>query len=557
MSVAPVRCLRPPEPVDPPTGVRRADLAAPAVLVALSVLVACYDVAGSGPAWPDAPRYANGAAMIHDWLASGDLGHPYRFALANYARYPAFSIPYHPPVYPGLLGAFFLVTGVSYTAARVFIGFCLGAAVSVFYATVRRQGIGPGASLGCALLLMTFPEVVVWSRDTMSEIPALAFILAASCLFWKWLEASRPAHAWAAFGLAELAFLCRVTSAGVLPAWFLYATLTGRFRRLFSPHVVVASALYLSVNLSYLSFAARFSKFETTANPTLGGVGRFTWDNVAYYPAHLPAMIGWAGLAAAAAGAACTVRAPRRGSGAFWSCWLLSYSGFQWVVATNEQRYFLFALPGACGLAASLFGPGAPGIVRRRLAPALLAMAVGCNTVQAGSTPRGLVGYDAVARGLVNLKAPGNVMLACLYFQDLVFRVRSHQPQPPRYLLRSDRTLAIRLSPYTGVTPDVVARSVEDVEGFVRRGRVRYLVTCAPVDPKHDDRAEEMVLAHEAARSSPDAFAGVSVSPLLVEFGGRGQGHRYQVYVWEYRRTLPDGPSDLPVVIPTAGLDYK
>ncbi len=545
-------------PAEPPVGVRPADLASLTVLVVMSLFVACYDVAGSGPAWPDAPRYANGAAMIHDWLASGDLGHPYRFALANYARYPAFSIPYHPPVYPSLMGAFFLVTGVSYTAARVFIGFCLGASISVFYTMVRRNQVGPAASFGCALLLMTFPEVVLWSRDTMSELPALAFILAGSFLFLGWLENSKPAYAWAAFGMAELAFLSRVTTAGVLPAWFLYAAISGRFRRLFSPHVVLASVLYLSLNVGYLNFATRFSKFETTANPTLGGVGRFTWENIAYYPAHLPAMIGWGGLLAAAAGVACTVwAASRRGPGAFWLCWLVSFYGFQLALATNEQRYFLFALPGACGLAASLFAPEQSGPVRRWAAPSLLALGLACNAVQDSSSPRGLVGYEAVARGISGLKAPGNVMLACLQFQDLVFRVRCYNPVPTRHLLRSDRTFAIRQSPYTGVTPDVVARSADDVEDFVRRGRVRYLVTCDPVDPKRDDRVEEMVLAHEAARSRPDAFAELFVSPLLVEFGRRGQGHRYRVHVWEFLKKLPDGPNDLPYVVPTAGLDYR
>jgi hypothetical protein len=58
-----------------------------------------------------------------------DLTRPYEFAVRNYARYPAFSIPYHPGV-SGLLGLFFVVTGVSYGSARLFVGLCLGVAAA-------------------------------------------------------------------------------------------------------------------------------------------------------------------------------------------------------------------------------------------------------------------------------------------------------------------------------------------------------------------------------------------------------------------------------------------
>lgn len=536
----------------------RVDRIAPAVFVVLALFIGVYDVAGSGPVWPDSPRYANGGAMIHDWLASGEYRHPYTFALENYNRYPAFSLPYHPPAYPGLLGLFFLATGVSYAAARVFIGLCLGACGSIFYATLRKQGIGPVGAAGGALLLLTAPEVVLWSRDTMSEVPALVFILAGSALFLRWLRTSRPADAWGAFALAEVAFMCRVTTCGVLPAWFLFAAATGRFRRLLSPQLALASAGYLGLNVAYLKFASKFSKFETTDNPLLGSVGRFTWSNLSYYPAHLPAMVGWGGLAAALLGAVLTLRAwKRRPPGAFWLSWLASYYGFQWAVATNEQRYFLFALPGVFGLAASLFDPGGPASVRRWAAPALLALALACAAWRSTQVPRGVVGYEAVAQRIRGFEKPGNVLLACPQFQDLIFRVRGLDPKPPRQMVRSDRTLAIRLSPYTGVAPSVLARSAADVLATIRRSRARYVVTCAPDDPDRDDRVEEMALVHDVLASSPGSFAKVSESPLLTEFGDRGRGPSYRVFVWEYLGGLPEGPGRVPVPIPTADMEVR
>src|SRR4051794_17995314 len=81
------------------------------VLTLSGLFLALANVGDYGSMWMDGPRYANGAAMIHDWLRSGQFLHPLEFAKANYLQYPAFSIPYHPPAYPGLLGLVFLVTG--------------------------------------------------------------------------------------------------------------------------------------------------------------------------------------------------------------------------------------------------------------------------------------------------------------------------------------------------------------------------------------------------------------------------------------------------------------
>src|SRR5437867_10191362 len=78
-------------------------------LLLVSMLIGCVNLSHSGLLWSDGPQYANAGAMIHDWLNSGEILHPYDFARQNYARYPAFHIPYHPPVYPALLGMFFSV----------------------------------------------------------------------------------------------------------------------------------------------------------------------------------------------------------------------------------------------------------------------------------------------------------------------------------------------------------------------------------------------------------------------------------------------------------------
>ena len=172
------------------------------------------DVESTGPLWPDASQYANAGAMIHDWLISGNVLRPYSFAKENYVQYPAFHIPYHPPVYPGMLGIFFLVTGVGFAAARFFIVLCLATAAWFFYKLLAERNLSKPASVAGALLLITIPEIAFWAGDTMSEIPSLALIICASYFFLTWVKTMQLRYFMAALCLAEAAFLSRYLSGG-------------------------------------------------------------------------------------------------------------------------------------------------------------------------------------------------------------------------------------------------------------------------------------------------------------------------------------------------------
>jgi 4-amino-4-deoxy-L-arabinose transferase-like glycosyltransferase len=528
-------------------------------LVAVALVVGLYGVSSGGPLMPDSPRYANGACMMRDWMLSGNYLHPVAFAQENYAQYPGFNIPFHPPGYPGLLGTLYLITGVSYFWGRAFIAACLALSGCFAFAVSRRLGVGAAGAWAGALLLITLPEIACWSRDMMSEVPALMFLLAGSLAFLTWVRTRRPVYVWLAFGLAEFAFFSRVTSAGVLPAWFLFLAVSGRKRRLVSAHLIAAAVLFLAVNVAWVKFALSYSELERPyrAANVAWQVGRFSWANMAYYPAHLPEMVGWGTLAAAAVGAAFAARSGRYSrAGLFWLAWLASYFAFQWALAVHEPRYFLFALPALPGLAACLFRRRNPAAGRRWLAPGLTAAALAVNVVLICRLPGGLVGYDAVAADLARQDKPGNVLMACWEDQELIFRYRACAPPAQRMLYRSDRTLAIRAAKYTGLAPEVRAHTVDDLLDVIRRGRIRYVVTCASEGDRWRGHTDEMDLADRAVRTCPDRFALVGRFPLRIEYQDSARPLDGEVILWEYTGELPEGKSELPVIIPTANLRY-
>jgi len=533
------------------------------LLLASALLIGCLNVSNSGALWPDGAQYANAAVMIHNWILSGDLLHPYQFAQSQYAQYPAFHLPFHPPAYPFLLALFFLATGVSYISARVFVAICLGVAGCFFYAISRRMSISRVIAFGCALLLLTMPEVVRWSRDTMSEVPALAFILAGSYFFLRWVESNKFAHCLIAFGLAEMAFLSRVTTAGAVAVWFLFLILTKRASRLRSIPLWILSVLYLLINWVWMVFVSRFSKFEMgLVNQSASATGNhlLSWKTVSFYVFYLPEIVGWGTLILAVLGLIVALWFWKRDVlGKYWVIWLAASFAFLFLLRlVPEQRYFFYVLPAFPGLAAILFSKHLNKALRTWVAPGLLGLCVVGNLIQLRQIPKGVVGYDAVAQQLARAEAPGNIMSTCHETQDFIFRYQASKPNIERRVIRGDRTLAIRLSEYGGfsgglkVKPVILAHNSEDVTDILRRGRVRYLITCVPDDLQRDDRTQEMILAHEVAQSLPNSFALYGKSPLLLAYVN--EKYTVQLFVWQFLEELPAGPSELPVIVPTADL---
>lgn len=544
---------------------RLLDLTAGSALMFVAIFIGCFHVYSTGTLWPDGPQYTNAAAMIHDWLASGSLSHPFAFAQNNYAQYPAFHMPFHPPAYPALLGLFFFTTGVSYVAARVFVAICLGVAGYFFYAILKKLDVSRAAAFACSLLLLTTPEIARWSRDTMSEVPALAFIMAASYLFIVWLKSNRTLYCVAAFVLAEFAFLSRVTTAGVLPVWFLLIIFTGNLRRLRSLPLIFSASIYLGLNVAWTIFVSKFAKYEmgagdgTVTTPTGGFVSRL-WNSVSFYATNMPRMAGWGLIILTLCGIVYAFWIRKRTMlSMFTLSWFLSGIGFLLALKlVPEPRYFLFVLPGAACAVAILFSSNAHRFIRTYLAPVLVCLCMASNVIALTYIPRGLVGYESVAERLAPSDKQGNILVLCPYSQDFIFRFRANHPVVERRIVRGDRTLAIRLSGYGGfsggfnVKSVVLAHDKDDVLSVMRRGRVRYLLTYTPDEGQRDERDEEMILAHEVAQTSPDSFALLDKFPLTIDFDS--ENFHGQVFVWEFKEELPEGPSELPVIVPTADM---
>ncbi len=499
--------------------------------------------------------------MIHDAVRSGQLLHPFDFARANYAQYPAFSIPYHPPGYPALLGTFFLLTGVSYESARIFVALMLAVAGFAFYALMRRSLVERGPAFVCTLLLLTLPEVAKWSRDTMSEIPALAFILAATYCFSRWLDDSRALDAVLAFAFAALAFFSKINVIGVLLAWPIWILVREEWRRLLSPSLIVPASVFVGVVAAWTKFFIPYARYETQIGLAPTEITALRPEaHLSQYVRGLPGMTGWIILFASVVSLGIALRdRDRRRTAAMWIAWFAGYLAFLLLIPLHyEARYFTFALPAVPALLVLLFRARARGPVLL-VAYALAAAALVENVARLRGQSVGVVGYAQLAGRLAALAESGNVLVAVPFQNDLMFRYRAASPESKRHFIRGDRSITIRLPSYAPVAGRlrVLLSAPDSLVNLIRRGRVRYVVTPSPTYAREwgGESAGELRIAAHGAASLPNDFA--PLDSFRVHFGELGPEPDMWIYLWAYRHPLPDGPSEIPITIPTAKMTFQ
>ncbi len=129
--------------------------------------------------WSDAPRHGLNGIFVAELLRAAPFGDPIGFAYNFYAQYPALTILFYPPLFYALSAPAFLLLGESHAVAQGVVALHLLALGAGMFALARFWFDRWGA-LACAALTLAMPEIALWGRQVMLEIPALALLVWAS-----------------------------------------------------------------------------------------------------------------------------------------------------------------------------------------------------------------------------------------------------------------------------------------------------------------------------------------------------------------------------------------
>ncbi len=422
--------------------------------------------------WSDAPRHALNAVFVRDLLAELPFDGPRAWAIRYYTQFPALTILFYPPLFYGLAAPFVALFGVTHGAVQAAVASHHALLGVGAYVLARGWFTWPVALLS-SLLTMALPEMSIWGRQVMLEVPTAAFLVWS--VVW-WLRYERL-QSGVALRLALLFLLAamytKLTAVFILPAFALHACFSPRRALLFRPRPVVEAAVILGFGvlpLVWLTMVFGQANVQSTSGIPDATVGRATIAGWLWYARQLPSQLTWPLLGAAAAGAvlrAFRVRSSPMPTADFLFILIALTVGYLFFSAIDlkESRHtslFLFLVP-----------PLAAHLVQwtsLRGTPVPVAIGFAFVAWSLATVPVPVVdGYRAVAELVAAKTHPGGVVLfSGKRDGSFIFSLRSLRPARDVTVLRSDKlllSLAIRRElGYTelAVSQPEMRRMIED-----------------------------------------------------------------------------------------------
>jgi len=405
--------------------------------------------------WSDAPRHALNGVFVKDLVAAAPWSDPSRYAYDYYAQYPALTILFYPPLFYAISAPFYALFGVSEGTALLvvalhYVAFAWGAWA------LFRCWLPAWPATAAAAMLALLPEIAFWGRQVMLEVPSLAFFIWSAALFTRYRHTGygRPLLLYGAAALLLLAMYTKLT-AGFLALAFAGTLLYERRAAALKDRHVWLAALIACIGLiPLLVLTVKFGQANIQSASGINDalVSRRSLAGWLWYLRQFPGQLGWAMLAAGAAGlAAAAVAALRRrsldgigtlnkGDAVFWLLWLVAGYLFFSAIDLKEARHSVYILPPVV-LAAAMLLMRVPQPRWRGAALAALTAAVTLQTVL--MRPVAYVGGYAEAAQLVSEKAPRDSSVLFSGYRDgsFVFNMRTHEERRDLTVVRADKML--------------------------------------------------------------------------------------------------------------------
>lgn len=456
----------------------------PALLAILAVISALYATAPhSGEFWwSEAPRNALNGVFVRDLLLAMPLTDPAGYAIAYYLKYPSLTILFYPPLFYLLSAPSFALFGVSHAAALVPVilsYFALGAGV---YALALRW-FDRGPALGAALVLIAAPEIALWGRQVMLEIPCYVFLVWAVWILYQYLDGDRP---WALYFAAFL-FLCTLyvkqTVLFMAPVLVLLLVLY-RGRPVWRDrHVWIVGALFAAglVPLVLLTLHFGQANIGSVAGIDDAVAERWSLADWLWYATALPGQLGWPTLVLAGIGLAGMAlrpawRLPWR-DGVFLAAWCAVGYLFFSTIALKEARHDVFILLPVV-LVAIVPVNRLPWRHLSWAAAVAFGGVVLAVTLAWHPVPR-IDGYRAAANFVAD-HAPTNSVILFSGYRDgsFVFNMRARDDRRDLTVLRADKIL-LRIAVRRELGVDETSYSEAEIADLLNNYGVYYVVAQA------------------------------------------------------------------------------
>jgi hypothetical protein len=470
--------------------------------------------------WTDSASFALNGALVHDYIVSGFDGTPMQYAGEWFRHFPALTISLYPPIFPLAEAAAFGLFGFSHQVAQATVAaFTSLAAFGVY--RLSRTVLNRVAATGAMLMMFAAPGVLLWSRQVVMELPALAFVLLASGHLLRYQASRQRRDLLVATVLGLAALYTKQTSIFIAPCFAIALVADEGIRVLRNRTVWIAAAVGVVGTIPLVVFTLDAAPVlldialgRGLAAPAGGEGVETSWAQAMEYGSALPTVVGWPlVLASSACLGFVAVRGWRsvaeRRLVILMVAWFIC--DFVFISATSQVEFrYAMALAVPCAVVASLL---MPRLFRHQFDSwtglcagiALFALYFATEPVHRMS------GYDKVAAYLLDHSAQDDVV----WFQgaeskSLSFSLRSHASVPKLVLLRAEKFLVDYYMVREWGVKDG-GWTPETVRDLIRRERVSIVVL------QPDFWSDLPSMAHMEDYIRSDHFREVAEFPITAD----------------------------------------
>ena len=335
----------------------------------------------------DAARHAMNGAFILDLVRHGRILAPVQYAKWYFARYPAITIPYHPPGFPTYEAIFYALFGVNTFTARLAVAVSVGAVALLLLYLVRMTHGSLVLGLCAVICFFSLPVSMVVASDVMLEFPAMVPAIASVYFLHLMIATQRWVYSLAFASFGALGIWTKQTIFLILMP-FLYIILLRRWNLLRSSQVWLSVAILCGAGLALAALGWSVGWSGISQNWRHKTLAEQLHDNFFFY-------LRWirAPLIAIPLGALLTLKIAQYfsnllgsrtvgrsndtlGADALYVAWIASVLLVLMAVPASDDRYFFFAYPAFLIVALSVATRIAASFVPSlRYAPALLGTA--------------------------------------------------------------------------------------------------------------------------------------------------------------------------------------
>jgi 4-amino-4-deoxy-L-arabinose transferase-like glycosyltransferase len=480
----------------------------------------------------DETAHAVTGLFFYDLLRDLPLGAPMEYTFRYYAQYPALGLIHWPPFFYFVEGVSFLLFEPTPVTARVVV--LLFALLGVVYwMRLVAEEQSTGAAVLSAILLFLAPEVLLYERVVMLEIPSLALCCAAAYYWWRFLGDTTGGNLFKFAVAASLALLTKQQSLYLAPLCVASLITTGRWRQMLTRRGVTAFLLAAVLVVPFYVFSL-MTHGQTLQHDVLGGSGvssvtSLSFSGPALFVARaLYGMLGLPLLLLSLIGMVTAWWWARRAFAGFMLLWILSAVGTVLVFSVRADRYLMYALPPFLFFAAGPFFAAYANLHVRRLGWALAAVVGAWQVYSAwGAWQPFVAGYRLAAERLIATGESGVVLFDGELPGNFIFFVRTGDPAR-RWIVSRKALYVTRVMQRYGSKE--LVHDAEEIRSVLHRYGIKYVVAVQG----RDERFAVQGALREYLRTSD--FRLIQISPVSSNVP-RWQGASLEMY--EYVNATP------------------